>query len=69
VRVSASEDEQQQEPEAANEPEEFLNRAARRAKGKKHWHVDARAGADSQPHGRGTAVPGRRAYGNRRTGG
>lgn len=60
---SATDDEQQQQ-----EPEEFLNRAARRAKGKKHGHVDAKAAA-GQPHAHPGAVPNRRAYGNRRTGG
>jgi len=62
TEASGTEDEQQ-----PAEPEEFLNRAARRAKGKKHDHVDARTGAPQHVHG--AAAPNRRAYGNRRTGG
>ena len=54
-----------EEPESG-EPEEFLNRAARRAKGKKRGPVTQ---ADSRAaHGR-DVVQSRRQFGNRRTGG
>jgi hypothetical protein len=56
----------EQETQETPEPEEFLNRAARRAKGKKHGKAEV--ATHSQPHGR-AAVPGRRQFGNRRTGG
>lgn len=52
----------------AEEPEEFLNRAARRAKGKKGGRDESLAKSASQPHGR-DVVQNRRQYGNRRTGG
>jgi hypothetical protein len=52
----------------AEEPEEFLNRAARRAKGKKAGHSDSLAKTAAPPHGR-EVVQSRRQYGNRRTGG
>jgi hypothetical protein len=55
----------EQEPE---QPEEFLNRAARRAKGKKGGRSDSLAPGASQPHGR-EVVQNRRQFGNRRTGG
>jgi hypothetical protein len=48
------------------EPEEFLNRAARRAKGKTHGKAET-AGSGMQPHGRGS-VQVQRSYGNRRSG-
>ena len=51
----------------AEEPEEFLNRAARRAKGKKGGHAGSQAQTAAQPHGR-DVVQSRRQYGNRRTG-
>ena len=60
-------DEEQQEQ--AEQPEEFQNRAARRAaKHKKHAHGVATAQASDQQHGRG-AVPTRKSFGNRRSGG
>ena len=59
----------QQEQEQDEQPEEFLNRAARRAaKHKKHAHGVASAQASAQEHGRG-AVPTPKTYGNRRSGG
>ena len=57
-----------EEERAAEEPEEFLNRAARRAKGKKRGQSGAPGQADNQAHGR-DVVQGRRQFGNRRTGG
>ncbi|GIM91349.1 hypothetical protein [Paractinoplanes toevensis] len=62
--------EQEQEAEQAEQPEEFMNRAARRAaKGKKQGHSDSGvAQAGGQPHGRGV-VPARKSFGNRRSGG
>ncbi|GIF21413.1 hypothetical protein BJ973_005140 [Actinoplanes tereljensis] len=62
-------DSEQVEPEA-EQPEEFMNRAARRAaKGKKHGHSDSGVTqTGGQPHGRGT-VPARKSFGNRRSGG
>ena len=56
--------------EQEKQPEEFLNRAARRAaKSKKGGHSDAGlAQASSQPHGRGTVATRRQQFGNRRTG-
>jgi hypothetical protein len=63
--MSDGEDEQQDE-----QPEEFLNRAARRAaKHKKHAHGVAAAQTSDQPHGRGTVAVKRQQFGNRRTGG
>jgi hypothetical protein len=62
-----SDTEQQQEQD--EQPEEFLNRAARRAaKHKKHAHGVATAQGSDQQHGRGT-VPIPKSYGNRRSGG
>jgi len=61
-------DEEQQEQ--AEQPEEFQNRAARRAaKHKKHSHGVATAQGSDQPHGRGAALPARKSFGNRRSGG
>jgi hypothetical protein len=61
-------DEEQQE-QAEQEPEEFQNRAARRAaKHKKHTQGVATAQGSEQQHGRG-AVPARKSFGNRRSGG
>jgi hypothetical protein len=62
--------------EAADQPDatgdgaepEFLNRAARRAKGRKDAGQQPVAGRGSAIHGRGS-VPGQRQWGNRRTGG
>jgi hypothetical protein len=56
------------EGERETEEPEFLNRAARRAKGKKGGRGGAIAQSAAQPHGR-DAVQSRRQYGNRRTGG
>lgn len=53
----------------AEQPEEFLNRAARRAKGKKHGPAGSVGQASSQPHGRATVQVKRSQFGNRRTGG
>jgi hypothetical protein len=56
--------------ETDEKPEVFQNRAARRAKGKKGSKGEGEAGVAQgapAPHGR-SAVPGRRQYGNRRTG-
>jgi hypothetical protein len=62
-------DEEQQEQDE-QQPEEFLNRAARRAaKHKKHAHGVAAAQSSDQPHGRGAALPARKSFGNRRSGG
>ena len=55
------------EEQETSEPEEFLNRAARRAKGKKHGQASDLANTAAQQHGR-SSVPGRRNYGNRRSG-
>ena len=52
----------------AEEPEEFLNRAARRAKGKKGGRGTSLAQTSSQPHGREVVQSRRQQYGNRRTG-
>jgi hypothetical protein len=53
------------EDSESEQPEEFLNRAARRAKGKKHGRTEV--SAETQPHGRNT-VQARKNFGNRRTG-
>jgi hypothetical protein len=53
----------------ADQPEEFLNRAARRAKGKKKGSSDGHEAHASQPHGRATVQVKRAQFGNRRTGG
>ncbi|GAA2624996.1 hypothetical protein [Paractinoplanes durhamensis] len=51
------------------QPEEFQNRAARRAKSKKGGQSDAGfAQGGAQPHGRGTVSARRSQFGNRRTG-
>ncbi|MCU7723349.1 hypothetical protein ODJ79_06470 [Actinoplanes sp. KI2] len=62
-----SDTEQQEQDE---QPEEFLNRAARRAaKHKKHAHGLATTGqAADQGHGRG-AAPARKSFTSRRSGG
>jgi hypothetical protein len=62
-----SDNEQQEQDE---QPEEFLNRAARRAaKHKKHVHGLATTGqAADQAHGRG-AAPARKSFTSRRAGG
>jgi hypothetical protein len=58
-----------QQEEQDEQPEEFLNRAARRAaKHKKHAHGLATAQASAPEHGRG-ALPTRKSFGNRRSGG
>ena len=56
------------DPETAEDqqPEEFLNRAARRAQGKKSGRPQ-QAGQGMRPTGRG-AVQSPRQYGNRRSG-
>ncbi|MEV4343133.1 hypothetical protein AB0J83_01440 [Actinoplanes sp. NPDC049596] len=55
-------------PDETPEPEEFLNRAARRARGKgkghQHQHTEQSGGG---AHGRGS-VQSPRQYGNRRSG-
>jgi hypothetical protein len=56
------------ERESDEPQEEFLNRAARRAKGKKGGRSDTVTQADNRAHGR-DVVQGRRQFGNRRTGG
>ncbi|GIE99593.1 hypothetical protein [Paractinoplanes rishiriensis] len=61
---SAPEESESEQSESA-QPEEFLNRAARRAKGKKH--AKAEVSAQTQPHGR-NSVQARKNFGNRRTG-
>ncbi|XVV14812.1 hypothetical protein ACQP2X_10915 [Actinoplanes sp. CA-131856] len=64
---STANSENPDETPEAEQPEEFLNRAARRAKGKAkgpHQHTEHAHGG---PHGRG-AVPGSRQYSNRRSG-
>jgi hypothetical protein len=57
------------EEQEADQPEEFLNRAARRAKGKKQGHSGAPGSGGSQPHGRPAVQANRKQFGNRRTGG
>jgi NAD(P)H-hydrate repair Nnr-like enzyme with NAD(P)H-hydrate dehydratase domain len=58
----------QENSDEQQQPEEFLNRAARRAaKSKKHAHGEVLAQGGSQPHGRGN-VTARKDYGNRRSG-
>jgi hypothetical protein len=63
--MSDGEDEQQEA-----QPEEFQNRAARRAaKHKKHAHGVAATQAADHQHGRGAVAANRKQFGNRRTGG
>lgn len=57
------------EEQDADEPEEFLNRAARRAKGKKRGRGDGLAANAPQAHGRNVVQSRRQQFGNRRTGG
>jgi hypothetical protein len=52
-----------------DQPDEFLNRAARRAKGKKQGPSEGPGANTSQPHGRATVQVKRAQFGNRRTGG
>jgi hypothetical protein len=55
------------ETPGADEPEEFTNRAARRAKGKASGRTDVFS-KGQRPVGRGSAVQSPRQYGNRRSG-
>jgi hypothetical protein len=59
---------EERETETAEESEEFLNRAARRAKGKKRGHADPSGPTAGQPHGRAVVESRRQQFGNRRTG-
>ena len=55
------------EPQSEEEPEEFTNRAARRAKGKATGRTEVFS-KGQRPVGRGSAVQSPRQYGNRRSG-
>jgi hypothetical protein len=66
-----SEPEVEQSGDEEQQPEEFLNRAARRAAKSKKAGRGADGGiaqAGSQPHGRGMVAAKRQQFGNRRTG-
>jgi hypothetical protein len=60
-----AEPDEEEQTEAA--PEEFANRAARRAKGKAGGRTDVFS-KGQRPVGRGAAVQSPRQYGNRRSG-
>ena len=64
---SSAEPSEPDEEQSEQAPEEFTNRAARRAKGKAAARTEV-FGKGQRPVGRGSAVQSPRQYGNRRSG-